>query len=103
MALKIRFPAKRVPAHENDRIIIRLPDGLHEKLETAARESHRTMTAVVVGFLEAGLSKYTPGLEPQVASSRLNADAIATLNEIIEKAIDVRSVLSAQQLTENSD
>jgi hypothetical protein len=99
MALKVRFPAKKLSAHENDRIIIRLPDGLHEKLETAARETHRTMTAVVVGFLEAGLAKYTPGLEPQEASKRLNAEAIATLNEIIGKAKDVLSVLSAQQLT----
>ena len=96
--VKIRIPVKKKPATESDRIIIRLPDGLHEKLEAAARDSHRTMTAVVVSFLEAGLSKYKPGLEPMEASSRLTAEAIVALNEIIEKATEARGALSAMQI-----
>ena len=121
MSIKIRFIAKKIsaddaakktpeggdvkktPAHEYDRIIIRLPTGLHQQLKTAALDTRQSMTAVVVRFLEAGLAKYTPGLEPQEASRRLNAEAIATLNEIIVKAKDVVSVLSAQQLTTKGD
>ena len=98
--MPLTFTKQTKLAHENDRIIIRLPDGLHEKLGTVARESHRTMTAVAVTLIEAGLAKYTPGLNRKELSNALTRDAIVSLNEIIERATSARSALSAKQLTD---
>lgn len=84
---------------DSDRIIIRLPDGLHAKLKAAAVDTRKTMTAVAVSFIEAGLAKYVPGQDAQQSSDNLTDDAITALNEIIEKAEGARSALAAQKLT----
>lgn len=82
----------------SDRIIIRLPEGLHAKLKAAAVDTRKTMTAVAVSLIEAGLAKYVPGQGAQESNDNLTDEAIAALNDIIEKAEGARSALAAKKL-----
>lgn len=43
----------RAPSDKADKIIIRLPDGMRERLQTRAAANGRSMTAEVVGILSA--------------------------------------------------
>ena len=96
---KIRIPLKK-PSSEQDRIIIRLPDGLHERLKAAAEETRQTMTQVAVSLMEQGLARYELGAE-KIALMEKNADeAFAALNEIMTKALSAKSALQAYLLAE---
>lgn len=88
----------KVVKQDSDRIIIRLPEGLHAKLKAAAVDTRKTMTAVAVSFIEAGLAKYVPGQGAQESGDNLTDEAIAALNEIIEKANSARSALAASKI-----
>lgn len=44
------------PSRKLDQLLIRLPDGMRQKLEAAAQTNHRSVTAEVVARLEASFS-----------------------------------------------
>lgn len=47
-------------AQNQDKFIIRLPDGLRERIRTAADKNHRSMNAEVVSLLEENYPAPTP-------------------------------------------
>jgi hypothetical protein len=98
---KIRIPVKKkVPSEEQDRIIIRLPEGLHAKLKAAAADTRQTMTQVAVTLIEQGLLRYKAG-DDKTAQTEVNADnTLVALNEVIERAQDAKSAFQAMLLAQ---
>lgn len=47
---------KATPAHSLEKFVIRLPEGMREKIGVAARTNRRPMNAEIVSRLEASLS-----------------------------------------------
>lgn len=91
---------KRHPSDMQDRIIIRLPDGLHEKLKTAAEDTRQTMTQLAVTLIEQGLSRYRSDSD-QRTLIQMNADeTIGALNEVIEQAQAAKNAFQALLLAQ---
>ena len=50
---KSKSPRKSYPSENLDRFMLRLPEGMRDKIGVAAREANRTMNAEIVARLEA--------------------------------------------------
>lgn len=75
---------KPVTAHDLDRIIVRLPDGMREKIAELAATNGRSMTAEVVAALEQHL-KGPDRLSAIEAFIEEHRSAIETLGELWNK------------------
>lgn len=80
--------AKR-PASEADKLIIRLPDGMREKIRRAAASNNRSMNGEVIARLEQSFetSKRKPNGAPQTTM----ADILKQIEEL-EQRIDELSI-----------
>ncbi len=98
---KIRIPIKKKPpSEEQDRIIIRLPDGLHKKLRAAADDTRQTMTQVAVALIERGLARYQAGMDKGTLIEISADDTLGALNEVIQRAQDAMSAFQAMLLAQ---
>lgn len=91
-----RIPKKeKKSVHDRDRIIIRLPDGLHDKLQKAAEDTGQNMTQVAVSLMQWGLARYNPKFDKET-NLESNADAVLfALAEIVKKGEDALSAFNA--------
>lgn len=57
----------RPPSKDQDKFIVRLPDGMRDQIADAARKANRSMTAEIVARLEAsfalGITTYDNGFD----------------------------------------
>jgi plasmid stability protein len=58
---------KKPPSHELERFIVRLPDGMRERIAASAKASERSMNAEIVHRLEQSFS--SEGAIEQIAAS----------------------------------
>lgn len=47
---------ERYPSEQQDRVMVRLPDGMHRKIKDAAKAANRNMTQEIVARLEASFN-----------------------------------------------
>jgi plasmid stability protein len=92
------FPkARYLSAHDLDRIIIRLPPGMREKLGERAVENGRSMTAEVVAALTEHLKRKDrlSALEGQLEAMQNNInrvwDQMMELAKTFEKAVEKKN------------
>lgn len=86
-------------SRSRDKFIIRLPDGMRDRIEEVAKTTNRTMTSVIVTLLEASLQNWEPNKKPMKADD-YEKMAMAAIDEVIEKAKSARSSLAAKKLLE---
>lgn len=65
----------RPPSLSQDKFIIRLPDGMRERIKAAADANGRTMTAEIVWRLEQSLT----GVEARLSSQETRTDEVSNL------------------------
>ncbi len=59
-----------------DKYVLRMPDGMRDKLAALAKANNRSMNAEIVGLLQQGMDAHTRGSSPEINIETL-ADAIA--------------------------
>lgn len=67
-------------SRELDKFIVRLPDGMRDKLAAAARGNNRTMNAELVSRLE---QSFACGAVPLVKENSAEADMIWEMSDIL--------------------
>lgn len=92
---------KSKAVHDRDRIIIRLPDGLRNRLSIVAKSTDRTMTAVAVSLIQSGLDSWLSDMGHGPSIKAYDKQVAIALSEIIEKATEARGALAARQLLES--
>ena len=70
-------------AHALDKFVLRMPDGMREKIGIAARENHRPMNAEIVSRLEASFSA-SPKPVLVVNENTHQADIIVELHDAMK-------------------
>lgn len=65
-----------------DKYVVRLPDGMRDRLKTAAAANGRTLNAEIIGRLDASLGPANPMYELEPARERLKR-AVAEMKEAI--------------------
>jgi hypothetical protein len=80
--------APSYPSQRLDQFLLRLPDGMRDRIETAARSNNRTMTAEIVSRLQASLDaeKRKPGVRIPKDTPPLSQETVMEIfNEIIKR------------------
>jgi predicted DNA-binding protein len=92
-ALETKIPAERfqkwastlqITSRESDKFILRLPDGMRERLAEVAESQGRTMNAVVIGALAenlAGAKTFERRLDEIEKAIRALTEAVAEINK----------------------
>ena len=62
---------KNTPAKDLDKFVLRLPNGLRERIKSAAEENNRSMNAEIVSTLEAAYP--VPSIDLKVLTGFLNS------------------------------
>lgn len=70
-------PDKKRPAKEADKYIVRLPDGMREKIAEAAKANNRSMNAEIVDRLQTSFSQERMPVPPGADSEKF-IEALAT-------------------------
>lgn len=83
------------PSRGLDKFVLRLPDGMRDRIGAAARSNRRTMTAEIVARLE--MSFLQQGQQSGAPSPPLQSDhedRLRTLEEIVEQMMTDEGALS---------
>jgi Arc-like DNA binding domain len=80
---------KLYPSEQQDRFIVRLPNGMRDKIGVAARANKRSMNAEIVNRLEASFSSAG---EPLLVVNQDTADAFP--KEAIKAILETRQMVS---------
>ena len=84
---------KKSPSDEADKYIVRLPEGMRERIKAAAEANNRTMNAEIVARLQASFNKPSFNLagEPSSAGGLLGPNGIQAFLE--QQKIDFQKSL----------
>jgi hypothetical protein len=81
MAARVKKRTDTSTNRESDKLIIRLPDGMRDKIAALAQASGRSMTAEVVAALEHHLER-----EDKLASLRKTVDSELLITRLLKDA-----------------
>ena len=91
------------PSDAADKVLVRMPDGMRDKLKAHAKSNNRTMNAEIIVRLEAHLSANKPD-QADADAALLNLNAQLTLQHASLQLAEVACELLASELpkTKNS-
>lgn len=84
------------PSDAADKVLVRMPDGMRDKLKAHAKSNNRTMNAEIIDRLEAHLSANAPDQAAAAALPNLNAQL--TLQHASLQLAEVACELLASEL-----
>lgn len=101
------------PSRTADKIIVRLPDGMRDKLRARADANHRSVTAEVVSILALAVGESEAQdinalrvklsmVNDQMRAAAQQIDAIAQNKRLIEQEIAVREAMLAEKQRDES-
>jgi hypothetical protein len=93
-----RMTKKSYPSDEQERFIVRLPEGMRDKIAQAAKANNRSMNAEVVARLDASFMQL--GNDPNEALSNasanlenLIAELLAAVNQVADSGNELNNIL----------
>lgn len=81
----------RYPSQQQDRFIVRLPDGMRERIKAEADKNNRSMNAEIVARLaqtfDEGPTQLIEGLQRQVAGATVRANAFLEVVKMLSSIV----------------